>query len=65
MSQYKVPFLVVAVQVEKLYEKQISEHNNKEIQEHCNFIDEFILACGWDPSEYEEMWINEQGSILS
>lgn len=48
----KVPFVLLAKQVDKLYEKQIDIDNIEEINKHCEFIAAFINASGYSEEEY-------------
>lgn len=54
---YKLPYEYVSREVDKLYEKQIDPKDLKAIDRHCDFIREFINACGWTEEEYiRAMW---------
>ena len=55
----RIPFCVLSLEVEKLYQKEFPEGNDKAIEEHCNYISDFILACGYSVEEYFDMWIKE------
>lgn len=61
----RVSFQLLSFEVEKLYSKEFPPNSDKEIQEHCGFIGEFIRACGWEENEYLERWMSEQESLLS
>ena len=56
----KIPYVVLALQVEKLYSKEFPEGNNQAIQEHCEYIAKFIESCGWTVENYFERWMKEQ-----
>lgn len=54
---FKLPYEQLSVEVEKLYSKPFEESNTKGILDHCEFIRNFIEACGWSVDEYiERMW---------
>jgi len=55
----RVPFLVVALEVEKLYQKVIAEDNDQAIEDHCEFIANYIEATGWQIDEYLERWMQD------
>jgi hypothetical protein len=48
----KQPADYVMREVDKLYEKQFEDHETAAIEAHCEFIAEFIRACGWTEEEY-------------
>lgn len=48
----KLPYEYVSREVDKLYEKQFDEKDIEGINKHCDFIREFINACGWDEIDY-------------
>jgi hypothetical protein len=52
MKMSKLPFEYVESHVDKLYEKQFDEDDLKSIDNHCDFIREFINSCGWTEEEY-------------
>jgi hypothetical protein len=60
----KVPYEILAEQVEKLYAKQIDESDDAAIEAHITYIEKFIEACGWEPNEYLERWLKDDPSIL-
>lgn len=49
---HKQPAEYVMREVDKLYEKQFEDHETNAIEKHCEFIAEFIRACGWTEEEY-------------
>lgn len=55
----KVPYEVMALEVEKLYQKEFPK-NDPAITKHCEFIAEFIRSCGWTEEEYMTRWMAEQ-----
>lgn len=49
----KVPYPILAIEVDKLYDKEFPPGtSDNEIERHCEFIAEFIRACGWTEDEY-------------
>lgn len=48
----KLPYDYVTREVDKLYEKRFDEKDLVSIDKHCDFIREFINACGWTEEEY-------------
>lgn len=59
----KIPYFQVAFEVEKLYQKKIDFSNTKTINEHCEFITDFIEACGYSIEEYCNLYWHD-GNIL-
>lgn len=54
---FKLPYEQLSVEVDKLYSKSFDEKDVKGISEHCEFIRNFIEACGYTTEEYiERMW---------
>jgi hypothetical protein len=59
----KVPYEVLALEVDKLYQKQFPSSSDpdfalKEIEEHCEYIATFIESCGWNLEEYIQEYIH-------
>jgi hypothetical protein len=52
-----VSYEQLALEVEKLYSKQFNDHQVKEINEHCEYIADYIIACGWSVEEYLDRWL--------
>jgi hypothetical protein len=48
----KLPYDYVSREVDKLYDKQFDENDVDSINKHCDFIRDFINACGWTEEEY-------------
>jgi hypothetical protein len=48
----KLPYDYVSLQVDKLYERNFDENNIEGINNHCEFIADFIKACGWDEESF-------------
>jgi hypothetical protein len=59
----KVPYEILAEQVEKLYAKQIDDRDTVAIEAHITYIEKFIEACGWDITDYMERWLRDDPSI--
>jgi hypothetical protein len=49
---HKLPYEYVSREVDKLYEKQIDSSETEAINKHCEFIADFIRACGWTEEEF-------------
>lgn len=47
----KLSYEYVSRVVDKLYEKEFELDDVEAIEKHCDFIREFINACGWDENE--------------
>ena len=60
----KVPYAILAEQVEKLYQKQIDDNDTAGIENHITYIEKFIEACGWEPEEYLERWMKDDPNLL-
>lgn len=56
----KVPFPILALEVEKLYAKQFPNDAEEEINKHIEYIATYIQACGWLEDEYFTQWLNDQ-----
>jgi len=56
----RIPFPIVMLQVETMFQKDIPEDNDEAILQHCELITEFIRACGYTEEEYLERWMQEQ-----
>jgi len=48
----KLPYDYVTREVDKLYEKRFDDSEVDAINKHCEFIADFIRACGWTEEEY-------------
>lgn len=48
----RVSFEVLNVEVSKLYEKRFHPSEVNAINKHCEYIGEFIRACGWTEEEF-------------
>jgi hypothetical protein len=48
----KQPYYYVAAQVDKLYEKKFDESDTISINKHCEFIADYINACGYAEEEF-------------
>jgi hypothetical protein len=65
MSSNKIPYAILALEIEKLYSKDIPEDNDKAIEEHCEYIAQVIRSMGWSEEEYMERWMKEQDIDLN
>ena len=46
----RIPFEQVEIELEKLYDFSITDKVS--IEERCDLIREFVIACGWTTEEY-------------
>lgn len=60
MISNKIPYAILALQVELLYQKKFPENNLKAIEDHCEYIAQYIESCGYSVAEYMELWMREQ-----
>lgn len=60
----RLPWAQLSIEVDKLYNKVFDENDIKGINEHCNFIVEFIHAAGWTEEEYMAAYSNN-GAVLN
>jgi hypothetical protein len=51
----KVPYLIVATQVGKLFEEELAQ-KDVSVDKQCNLIEEFIQACGWEIDEFYQLY---------
>lgn len=60
----KIPFLVLQLEVEKLYAVQFPiGTSHKIIEDHCLSIQSLIEACGWTTDEYfTRQYVESQGN---
>jgi len=59
----RIPYEIMSYQVELLYQKQFDSNQDAAITKHCEYIAEFIRACGYTEEEYLERWMVEQEKI--
>lgn len=52
VKKIKLPYEYVSKEVDKLYEKQFNIDNQLGIDKHCEFIADFINACGWTEENF-------------
>lgn len=48
----KQPYYFLNKEVDKLFERSFDEKDVQAIEEHCKFIEAFIIASGWSINEY-------------
>jgi len=48
----KLPYEYVSREVDKLYKKEFDPSETEAINKHCEFIADFIRACGWTEEEF-------------
>jgi len=56
----KISYPILALQIEKLYQKKFPDDNELEIERHIKYIADYIKACGWDEEEFLNRWMKEQ-----
>jgi len=64
MNFLKVPYEVLAPEVDKLYPPHYELKPGETIEEHLSYIESFIQACGWTPEEYIEEYIHRSLDVL-
>jgi hypothetical protein len=50
---YRVPYEVLALQAEMIYQKVLSSKNSEEMAVYFKEYTDFIRACGWTVQEYD------------
>ena len=55
----KIPYEVMALEVERLYAREFPPNSDRAIEEHCEYIATFIESCGWTVEEYLQRWMHE------
>jgi hypothetical protein len=58
----KIPYEILAVEVERLYSIEFPDGADKQIEEHCEKIAALITGAGWDEEEYINRWFSERKS---
>lgn len=56
----KLPFALVALEVEKVYSSIIQE---SQLDTQCRVISTYLEACGWDETEFWERFMQESETI--
>ena len=54
----RISYELLAYQVDKLYAVEFSDDDEDAIIKHCEYIAEFIKACGWQEEEYMDEFIH-------
>lgn len=57
-NKLKVPYEVLALEVDKLYPPHYVLKPGETIEQHLLDIESFIESCGWTPEEYLEEYIH-------
>jgi hypothetical protein len=57
-NNLKVPYEVMALEVDKLYPPHYDLKPGETIEQHLMDIEAFIESCGWTPEEYLEEYIH-------
>lgn len=48
----RIPFEIMTIEVDKLYDKWFAEEDENALSKHIDFIRVFINSCGWSEEEY-------------
>jgi len=48
------------MQVDSLFQKEFDPTDTKGINEHCDYIRDFIESCGWDVSSFIRAMLNNK-----
>lgn len=48
----KVPYALVAVQMEKLWGVPIDHKDEAAMEKHCDLLRGYVESCGWNISDY-------------
>ena len=59
MIPVRIPYAILAMNIERLYRKEFREDQLEEIAEHCELITSFIEGAGWQVEEYFDRWMKE------
>lgn len=59
----RIAFDIVAVEIEKLYQRDANSMTDEQVNDHCQFIAEFIRSCGWDETDYWAEWSRRQDEL--
>lgn len=54
----KIPYEVVAVQMEKLWSMEIDPTNENQMNDHCDLLRSFVESCGWNVDDYIRRMMN-------
>lgn len=54
----KIAYEILALEIDKLYPPHYTLKPGETAEKHCEFIAEFIRACGWTESEYIDEYIH-------
>lgn len=54
---HKIPYEILAIQIDKLYQKEFPEGADRAIEDHCEYIATFIEASGWTLEDYMHEYI--------
>lgn len=58
MNHLKVPYEILALEVDKLYPPHYKLKPGETIEQHLMDIEAFIESCGWTTEEYLEEYIH-------
>lgn len=57
-DKFKVPYAVLALEVDKLYPPHYVLKEGETIEQHLMDIEAFVESCGWTTEEYLEEYIH-------
>lgn len=65
LKMNKVPYEIIAVEVDKLYPPIYVLKPNETLDEHLDFIETFITSCGWDMDEFLKEYLHRTNLIIN
>jgi hypothetical protein len=48
----RLPYAYVTKHVDEMYDKPLESKTDEAINKHCELIQDYIVACGWDIEDY-------------
>jgi len=54
----RVPYELVAVEMEKLWSVQIDYRDEAAMEKHCDLLRGFVESCGWSVDDYIRRMMN-------
>jgi len=56
----RISYEQLYMQVDSLFQKEFDPTDTKGINEHCDYIRDFIESCGWDVSSFIRAMLNNK-----
>ena len=53
----KIAYEILALEVDRLYDRHFNEDDNRSIEEHCEYIAKFIEAGGWTVEDFMQEYV--------